>query len=166
LSLESIQRELSEKDCDLLFGALDLKKAYENEDLLLRQRAYQKLMPHLGEPDVFQQVYAEYKGWTRVHLPRAATEALKDARFVLWFSPRFGFTPALYCPNVRTGIFVRGLLTLSRCPHCGTPFTPIKGNQIHCTESCGHAHRTAKWRFLNQLKPRRRAKKRSKRGAA
>jgi uncharacterized C2H2 Zn-finger protein len=152
LSNESITTNLSAKDRDLLFGALDLRRAYETDDQLLRQRAYQKLRPFLGNLNEFLGPFSEYAGWTHVHLPYLASEAIKATRLVLWFSRERGFSTAVYCPDMRTGIFVRALLNLNRCPHCGTVFVPTKNNQTYCSEAHGHAHRVARSRFRKGLK--------------
>ena len=145
ISDEAIKRALSVEDQELLYATLALKGARERNDSLISADVYRKLMPHLGWPaDTDPKVFS-YPGWANVHVPRLATETLKDAGLVLWFASG-KFVLAIYCQDVRTAIFIRAFLSLQRCPHCGIIFLPDKENRIYCRPSHGQEHRVARMR--------------------
>lgn len=141
ISDEAIKRTLSVEDQDLLYATLALKGARERNDSLFPRELCRKLMVHLGWPKDTDVTFA----WPNVHVPRLATKPMEDARLVLWFASG-QFVPAIYCPEVRTAIFVRAFLSLQRCPHCGNIFLPDKQNRIYCRPSHGQAHRVARMR--------------------
>jgi hypothetical protein len=141
---ESAIRKALGQDYDLLTATLDLKKARETGDALLQRRAYSKLMPHLGLADWDPEAFS-YPGWANVFVPRLATAPLEGARLVLWFcSGRF--IPAIYCPDLKTAIFVRAFLSFQTCPYCGKIFAPDKNNVVYCRPSHSNAHRMARMR--------------------
>jgi uncharacterized C2H2 Zn-finger protein len=150
ISEQAMRKVLGPEDYELLRATLDLKKARETNDSLLQERAYQKLMPHLGWASVNPKVFS-YPGWANVHVPRLATLPMEEARLVLWFSGKTDgspspFIPAIYCPNLKTAIFCRAFLSLQTCPHCGIIFLPEKENVVYCRPAHGHAHRVARMR--------------------
>jgi hypothetical protein len=155
ISEQAIRKVLSPTDYDLLLATLDLKKSRETNDPMQEKRsesAYKKLLPRLGLAgfDDLPKILST-GGWANVHVPRLATPAMEEARLVLWgCSGRF--IPAIYCPNLRTAIFVRAFLALQTCPHCGTVFIPEKENVIYCRPAHGQAHRMARSRYLKALR--------------
>jgi uncharacterized C2H2 Zn-finger protein len=164
ISEQAIRKVLGPQDYELLTGTLDLKKGCETNDLLLQERAYQKLLPHLDNADLIGVVdqhgrtmpqFFAASGWAYVDVPKLATAPMQKARLVLWQCSG-KFLPAIYCPNLRAAIFVRAFLTLQTCPHCGMIFIPNKGNVIYCSPAHSHAHRMARSRAN---KERRRLKK-------
>jgi len=149
LSERAIRKVLGPEEYDLLTATLDLKRSRETGDSLLQGRAYGKLMPHLGFSGMDPKVFS-YPGWANVHVPRLATAPMEEARVVLWFCGRF--IPAIYCPNLRTAIFVRAFLSFQTCPYCGIIFVPEKNNVIYCRPAHSHAHRMARLRARRRQK--------------
>ena len=79
------------------------------------------------------------------------SEALKSARLVLWWSGK-QFTPAFYCEDIKTAMYVYVLVQSVRgkgwglCPHCGDFFVQRRADQIYCLIAHREAHRVARWR--------------------
>ena len=144
---------------DLLTGALDIRQGYETDDKLLTEQAYKKLWPWLNWGESVNQagdlpsVLAGYPGWPRMHFPVVATQKFDTVRLVMWFSPKMNrFTPALYCPDIKTGVFVKATLRARSCPHCENIFISDKKNAIYCSISHREAHRMARYRHLKKIK--------------
>jgi hypothetical protein len=162
ISDEAIRETLSLEDNELLRATLDLKKSRETGDSMLQEQANAKLMQHFGWAGVDPKVFS-HPGWSNVHVPQLATAPMEEARLVLWYSgkSKLGsspFVPAIYCPNLKSALFVRAFLSLQTCPHCGVLFLPEKENVIYCCEAHGHAHRVARSRYLKAMRVSKRGK--------
>lgn len=79
------------------------------------------------------------------------SKAVEDVRFVLWWTGE-RFLPALYCADLKTGLYVKGLLSLIGgkcfrvCPYCDQPFFQTRPDQNYCSIPHREAHRVARWR--------------------
>lgn len=152
ISEQAIRKAISPADYELLTATLDLKKSCDTNDHLLAERAYPKLTPLLPPRPSDLKILA-YGGWANVDVAKLATAPMEAARLVLWFASG-KFIPAIYCPDLRTAIFVRAFLGLQTCPHCGILFLPEKENVIYCRPAHGHAHRMARSRYMRIRKSR------------
>jgi hypothetical protein len=123
----------------ILRGALDIKQGYEQGDEIQRARGFERVTG--DEPgNKVSAFLGKHEAWSRVELPYIVTEALASTELVLWFSPRRQrFTPAFYCPDLKTALWVRYLIDMRACPHCGKFFVPAASNVLYC---CGE-HREA-----------------------
>lgn len=149
--LEGANRILSPDDKRLLSGALDLRKGFETGDELLRKQGFEKVDP--GMPDVLNAAMAKYPPYARATFPRVVTERLKGVRLVMWHSPRKNqFTPALWCPDLPTGVFLKSLMDMRSCPYCGDLFLPGKNNVIYCSILHREAYRTGRSRWRKKQK--------------
>ena len=92
------------------------------------------------------------------------SEAVKKVRFVLWWTGT-RFSPALYCPDLQSGIHVQALLRVAGgrafriCPYCDDAFLQGRTNQDYCSLAHREAHRVARWRAKQKgMKQRRESK--------
>jgi len=107
-----------------------------------------------------QEAIARYDGYSvgrraageiRLLMSEEISKALESVRLVLWFSPA-GFRIALYCPHVKTALYVFCLLSfvsgagIAVCPKCGKLFQQQRSNQNYCSIEHREAHRVARWR--------------------
>jgi uncharacterized C2H2 Zn-finger protein len=138
---DAIDQVLSRRDRELLEVTMALKQARERNESLFPEALCKKLMVQLGWPKGTDARIA----WPNVHVPRLASDAMKDARLVLW-QKSGKFLPAIYCPSLRAAVFVRAFMSLQRCPHCGLIFVPHKNNVVYCCAKHGHSHRVARMR--------------------
>jgi hypothetical protein len=111
----------------------------------------------LGEviEDFRKKMGANIRKWpdmARSLLAKLISDRTDGARFVLWWRNEDRcFTPAIYCPDERTAVFVWALLSvvagdkLSVCPRCGTVFLG-RSDQTYCKLQCGAAVRMARSR--------------------
>jgi hypothetical protein len=82
----------------------------------------------------------------RFYLPPRFTEAMRTARLVLWWHEG-KFTPAIYCPDVKTSLYVHAVLReYAACLCCGQGFFPSRPDQRYCSDSCGQRHRKRRQR--------------------
>jgi hypothetical protein len=157
---QSIRAVLSAEEYTLLTGTLDLKRARETHDRLLNRRAQEKLRPFL---DDFPQGSFKYLGWANVDVPRLVTDAMQQARLVLWYEQKPAmsgkFVPAIYCPNLRTAIFVRAFMNLRTCPYCGAVFAPRGLRDVYCKPAHGNAYRMARSRYNKAMRAEARRKR-------
>ena len=138
----AIRKVLNPTDYDLLTATLDLKKSRDTNDDFLAQKRYPKLRPFLPPRPSDPKMAVP---WAGVDVAKLATAPMQAARLVLWFVSG-KFIPAIYCPDLRTAIFVRAFLSLQTCAHCGIVFGSEKENVIYCCPAHGHAHRVARMR--------------------
>src|SRR4029077_10209839 len=98
--------------------------------------------------DIISNAFSSEPRWGPYHYSQLATKALEEARLVLWWMPkRQQFSPAAYCPNLKTAIFLKGLLGNIRvCPRCGKLFIAPKRNILYDKIQCREAHRLERWR--------------------
>lgn len=113
-------------------------------------------LPKGSEPEAIARHYGYSLG------PRAASdirqllseeisESLSSVRLVLWLSKE-GFRMALYCPEVKTALYLFCLLGfvsgtgIGLCPKCGSLFKQSRPNQTYCSIQHREAHRVARWR--------------------
>jgi hypothetical protein len=151
---DAVRKVLSPRDVDLLIGADHLRKAHDDEDELLAERAYERLWPFIENSverafkDVMVPVYASNRKWAENKFPQVVTKAVDDARIVMWFSPKIAqFTPAIYCPTIKVAIFIHMFLGgLRVCPYCSSVFIPLKKNVDYCSPAHRDAHRMQRWR--------------------
>jgi hypothetical protein len=140
--LKEASRVLDANEKRLLSGALDLRQGFQTNDALLREQGFEKI--GAGAP----QIMAQNPLWASLRYPVVVTEQLKDVRLVMWFSSRNNqFTPALFCPNVHVGLFLKSLMEIRSCPYCGTLFLPGKNNIIYCSIPHREAYRTGRSRW-------------------
>lgn len=92
------------------------------------------------------------------------SEALRDARLVLWWAGR-AFQPAIWCPTVKTAFYAKALLAVVGgtgfrvCPYCGEPFLQKRSDQDYCKILHREAHRVARWRAAKIAKSQKRGGK-------
>jgi len=89
-------------------------------------------------------------------LAPAWTKELSSARVVLWWAesldgqPYRRFTPAIYCADPKTALYVWQVLVEQRvsiCLGCGDVFIPERSNQLyHPNGRCGDRHRKRRQR--------------------
>ena len=127
-------------------------------------------------PDVWKQLekfFSEH--WIRSHdfaldLERASahptvvaglvSNALKDARLVLWWSGS-QFVPAIWCEDLESAVyaltlpFFAGGESLGICAWCTSIFVKNRADQNHCCERHANAQRVSKWRRQQRRRPRR-----------
>jgi hypothetical protein len=98
------------------------------------------------------------------------SEALRDARLVLWWTGR-AFQPAIWCPTLQTAFYARALLAVVGvtgfrvCPYCGEPFFQKRSDQDYCKIPHREAHRVARWRSRQKSKGPKNKKKRRRNGS-
>jgi len=180
-----IQR-LNREDQKRLLGLLSFRQAVENGDKLQLERLekdYLQIVPDIlaaSSPEIkineatkalieaasartFAQRHTQESAATL--LAQILTKVLRHARLVLWWNDE-RFLPALYCPDLKTALYVRALLgivggkALLLCPRCGKPFFQQRSDQGYCSVRCREAHRVARWRANNTPKKRRAVKRR------
>jgi hypothetical protein len=80
------------------------------------------------------------------------SEALQEARLVLWWSGKV-FKAAVFCPSLKIAFYTAALLKMLRvCPHCSEPFIPERPDQDYCSVPHREAHRVARWRLQQKRK--------------
>jgi len=155
-----LRKTLDQRELDLLIGAVMLRHGLEKRDEHERRHGFEKLMPWL-DPGLnsagLLDHFAGVPGHAVIKLSRAATQLVEDARLVLWFWPKQQrFTPAVYCPSLKTALFINSLLGRIRvCPYCATVFTTEKKNVDYCCTAHRDAHRMARWRAKGKAAKRR-----------
>ena len=182
--LKNLRRSLSASEALFLADCLVLKKAYNSKDRLALQRPYERLFPFLvgkehWDKNKFDEIpekrrLAEIFALTMVDqgrqgivncLPKLVSKALDDVRLVLWWFQKGGevLTPAIFCPDLKTAIFVKGLLEEIRCcPRCEKLFIPKNSKVEYCSPAHRDAHRMARWRQQKETKRATKKKKRRK----
>jgi hypothetical protein len=149
---ENARRILGADDYRVLTGALDLKQGLSTEDAKLRQQGFQKIEPS-PLPGSLAEFFAQNPRWAQLRFPVIVTDQLEDVRLVMWFAPkRQQFTPALFCPNLRVGVFLKSLMDVRSCPHCGDLFLPRKTNVLYHSVTCREAYRTGRSRWRKKQK--------------
>ena len=108
-----------------------------------------------GTNDMVRKLAREFArsvpSFPREQLERVISKQVKSARLVVW-TANGRTTPAIFCPDNQTALFVTALLTrisgrgLAICPHCGKPFLRTRSDQEYCTIRHREAHRVARWR--------------------
>src|SRR6516165_7306041 len=133
--------KLQKSDRQLLTAILELKKGYEVRDRLAMQHGYEALswpwFPFYKSDSVAEQAaFFSETHWPKFHVVQIVTETLRDARLVLWFfDQKQQFLPAVYCPTVRTAVFLNALLgNAHACPYCKEVFVSTHGNVAYCSE--------------------------------
>lgn len=165
--LKDLKKALSPSEANFLADCLALKHAYNAKDPVALERPYNRLWPHLvsGIPGlddsaaVLTKIFSSTPNWVPVCLPQLVSNKLCDVRLVLWWFgfdkeemfERGKFTPAFFCPDLKTALFFKGLLGQIRiCPRCEKVFVPRKGNIDYCSPAHRDAHRVARWRAQKQ----------------
>jgi hypothetical protein len=147
---EAIRKALTPADYELLTATLALKKSFDTHDPLLAEKTYPKLFPLLPPRPSDPKLAIP---WAGVDVAKLATSPMQTARLVLWFVAG-KFIPTIYCPDLKTAIFVRAFLSLQTCAHCGKIFGSESENVRYCTPAHGHAHRVARMRAKQRRKER------------
>ena len=179
---KDILRSLKPRDVRFLGDCWLLRRAYNSKDQLAVQPSWERLYPFLigrelwdeGKFDSLpeQQRMANIVGRSLAvqerqgiisWLPVVVSQALRDVRLVLWWFEKVEkFMPAIFCPDLKTAIFVKGLLGEIRCcPRCEKLFVPRNSNVDYCSPAHRDAHRVARWRA--QIAMKRMAAKKKKR---
>jgi hypothetical protein len=159
---ENARRILGADDYRVLTGALDLRQGLSTNDAKLRQQGFQKIEPG-PLPDPHTEFLAQNPSWAGLRFPVIVTDQLKDVRLVMWFAPKSQqFTPALFCPDLRVGVFLKSLMDVRSCPHCGDLFLPHKTNVLYHSLACREAYRTGRTRWRKKQKQLNAAAKRAK----
>jgi hypothetical protein len=149
---ENVRRILGAADYRVLTGALDLRQGLSTDDAKLRQQGFQKIEPG-PLPGPLAEFFAQDPRWARLRFPEIVTDQLKGVQLVMWFAPKSQqFTPALFCRDLRTGVFLKSLMDVRSCPHCGDLFLPHKTNVLYHSLACREAYRTgrSRWRKKQQ----------------
>lgn len=175
--LKNLRTSLSSGEARFLADCLALKHAHNSKDQLALQGPYERLFPFLvgkelwewaGKVDAdsgfpadeqrrMQETFGRVldrqdRSWTIPILLPIVGHALRDVRLVLWWFQNV-FTPAIFCPDLKTAIFVKGLLGEIRCcPRCEKLFVPRNSNVDYCSPAHRDAHRVARWRAQRETK--------------
>lgn len=93
------------------------------------------------------QSLADPKLWSRRWLPALFNREIKGTRMVMWWTEDARrFSPAIYCDDEETAIFVSLLFGgVELCPGCGQPFIRRRKQRFH-NRNCGQRLRQALWR--------------------
>lgn len=138
-----------------LFDGLDLMRyALAEWDENALTDATEMVRPYLTVPGISVEE-PDDKKWDRGRWDYCSlmSEALENARLVMWRGEGERLIPAVYCPDLKTAAFVTLYLGGVRiCPRCKQPFVPEKDNQAYCTPQHGAAHRTARSRWRAELR--------------
>jgi hypothetical protein len=147
--VKDAKKHLSESDFRFLQGAKNVSQGLETDDELLVIRGFENLGAEPREAGFF----AHYNWVAELQLPAVVSERIAAVKLVMWLDRnrkkrQQRFVPAFYCPDLATGILVKGLLEVRFCPRCATPFFPTASNVLYCRTSCRDAHRIyrARWR--------------------
>ncbi len=183
-TLKGLLKELRATDREHLFGVLDLISAMDAKDSLALQNAAERiyrsrapmhqLMARLAgvqpkrmkDAEYMQVQLAKMKAERSPHaaLSRAVSYSLSRASLVLWWTGK-RFLPALFCPDIETGLYVLVLLAKVRgkalviCPKCGQPFVRNRSDQSYCSIKHREAHRMARWRAVKAQEKKLRGRK-------
>ncbi len=177
--LKNLRTSLKPDEARFLADCLALRVAANKRDQLALEGPYERLWPfitgqanwpspvkviqidpdfHLGWPDpgvakAFASGASGELSWIHVFLPQLVTNALRDVKLVLWwFKKQQKFIPAIFCPDLKTALFLKGLLGEIRiCPRCNKPFVPLNANIDYCSPAHREAHRVARWRAQKKL---------------
>jgi hypothetical protein len=103
--------------------------------------------------------FAANPAWSKrtapINLPPVITDELEKARLTLWWDRhQRRFLPAIYCPDLDTALFVRGLLgDVCACLGCDRIFVPDRPNRFYCDDPhCGERHRQRRKRDRDRAK--------------
>jgi len=161
LDPDRIEQALGE-EMGFYSALLDLGQGLQQNDPIQRARGMEKIYGKgfglMGQiPD-----FARHK------FPVLVTSRLKDVRLVLWWTEPRGrvalapgwakhkgkiktLTPALFCPDLPTALFLKAYLGEVRCcPYCGGLFVPRASNIMYCTTAHRDAHRMNRYRRLKK----------------
>jgi hypothetical protein len=178
LNINNLARGFKSEERHFLLDVLQLRAASNNDDRLALEGPCERLWPfitgqanwpssktvkqihpefHLAWPNAeiaksFAKGVAGDRRWITVFLPQLVTSALRDVRLVLWWYRKVKkFTAAIFCPDLNTALFFKGLLGEIRiCPKCETLFVPSNLNTDYCSPAHREAHRVARWRALKE----------------
>ncbi|MCU1305233.1 MAG: hypothetical protein JWQ87_5517 [Candidatus Sulfotelmatobacter sp.] len=99
---------------------------------------------------VFRRKLANPREEAQIALGLLWAEEMSSARLVLWWTDFFDgrpcrrFIPAIYCPDLKTALYVREALgerRVSVCLGCGELFVPDRPNELYHDRDCGDRHR-------------------------
>jgi hypothetical protein len=128
-----------------------LRNAYSSRDGRRLLEIVEELRPWMWKPPKGVRVLEKLDdplGVARQLFSELMSMELIEARLVVWWTVRGRMlSPAIYCPNQDTALFVRFAMQDYRlCPKCGTSFVPTSQRQVYCKPSHGIAHRTQRSR--------------------
>jgi hypothetical protein len=149
----SIFDPLKDTEKQELLAIVSLSQALRRNDPVATRTALERVNdlrdPKFGK--LLVKVMAQDRSFGPRELSRIISEELEQVRLKLWWNGH-RLLPALFCPSVKTAIYVETLLStvgstaVTVCPRCGRMFVQERSNKAYCSIRCREAHRVARWR--------------------
>jgi hypothetical protein len=144
---------LKDAEREELLAIVSLIQTLRQNDPLATRSALERVNnlndPRFGE--LLTTMMTQHHSFAQRELSRIISKELEQVRLKLWWNGH-RFSPALFCPSTKTGIYVETLLStiggkaVTVCPRCGNMFVQERSNKDYCSIRCREAHRVARWR--------------------